>query len=392
MRKSVANEASGGAKLASLAPMQNGNFNPRFFRHLQNLYRSRTGYHLVLSDTNGSIQMGLPDCEKFPCMKTCRECRERIVNEALRTGKVCVDACHDGYIMWGLPFSFEGRIAGGLIVIGGEQDLHGDRERFEAACRDLYRLMRDHDILPNSTNGNGKDTDRVHRFVFRSTFNTLSEAIEIHGGPLIRSLQNAEFTEAESHFKTIREAFFSGSELPMDVIRGLVGDLVFTARRQFVDAGMDPYACYSEAGLLTEKISKARNPAQLGDILEAFLERFILLSRQRPKDPDDLLIEKATTYLEQHIREGLTRESVAKAVGISPSHFSRLIREKKGRTFTDLLNQYRIERACTLLVRSSHTLAEIASETGFCDQSYFSKVFRRYKDMTPATYREQHQL
>jgi len=83
---------------------------------------------------------------------------------------------------------------------------------------------------------------------------------------------------------------------------------------------------------------------------------------------------------------------VAKAVGISPSHFSRLIRDKKGRTFTDLLNQYRIERACVLLVRSSNTLADIANETGFCDQSYFSKVFRRYKDMSPARYRETHQL
>ena len=373
--------------------MINGTFNPGFFRYLQNVYQSKTGYNLVLSDTNGSIQMGLPDCERFPCMSTCRDCRERIVSEALRTGKVCVDSCHEGYILWGLPFAIEGKTVGGLIVIGGEQEIRERKDHFEEACRELYRLMNDHELLPDKENGsNGHDFSEVHRFVFRKTFSATVKALDEHGKPFIYCLQTAEFDEARIHFSKIRNAFRDASDLPIDLIRGLVGDLVFRARQQFVDAGMDAYACYSEAGLLLEKISRAEEVVHIEEILASFLERFILLSRQRPKDPDDMLIERATTYLEQHIRDELTRESVAKAVGISPSHFSRLIREKKGRTFTDLLNQYRIERACKLLVRSNYTLAQIANETGFCDQSYFSKVFRRYKDMTPANYREQHQL
>ncbi|NDV63101.1 helix-turn-helix domain-containing protein [Puniceicoccales bacterium CK1056] len=375
-----------------LKPMLNGTFNPGFFHYLQNLYRAKTGYNLVLSDVNGSIQMGLPDCDKFPCMRTCRECRERIVSEALRTGKVCVDACHEGYILWGLPFSVDGVIRGGLIVIGGEQDLHQENNRFKAACRELYRLMHEHQLLSDSHDIHESNFQDVHRFVFRNQFNELSEKLGEYGTPFIRCLKNAEFEEAEKHFEKIRDAFRNNADLPLDLIRGLVGDLVFQARQQFIGAGMDAYACSSEAGTLIESISKARTSQQIEAILEGFLKRFVLLSKQKSKDPDDHLIEKATTYLEKHIRDELTRESVAKAVGISPSHFSRLIREKKGRTFTDLLNQYRIERACSLLVRSSHSLAQIASETGFCDQSYFSKVFRRYKDVTPAKYRETHIL
>lgn len=372
--------------------MRNGSFNPRFFRYLQNLYQAKTGYHLVLADINGSIQMGLPDCDKFPCMQTCRDCRERIVSEALRTGRVCVDACHEGYILWGLPFVHEGATRGGLIVIGGEQDLRKDNGRFKAACRELRRLMHEHNLLPDSDDSTKHSFEEAPRFVFRKEFNELNDFLGSAGTPFIRCLKNAEFEEAEAHFARIQTAFQKACDLPIDVVRGLVGDLVFQARQQFVEAGMDAYACYSEAGALMQSVSNARTSVQIDQILQGFLERFILLARQRAKDPDDLLIEKATTYLEKHIRDELTRESVAKAVGISPSHFSRLIREKKGRTFTDLLNQYRIERACTLLVRSSHTLAEIAGETGFCDQSYFSKVFRRYKDVTPAKYRELHEL
>ncbi|MGC9452257.1 MAG: helix-turn-helix domain-containing protein [Oceanipulchritudo sp.] len=391
MRKKVASSGAIEPSSGPLSPMINGIFNPVFFQYLQNLYRSKTGYHLVLSDPNGSIQMGLPDCEKFPCMSSCRECRERIVSEALRTGKVCVDSCHEGYILWGLPFAVEGKPAGGLIVIGGEQDATNNRGKFEEACGELYRLMREHELLP-ALNGNSVELAEVHRFVYRKDFTSLHKEVELHGNPLINSLQTAEFDMAERHFESIKKAFRESPGLPMDMVRGLVGDLVYRARRQFVDGGMDAYACFSEAGFLLEKVALAEDTPAVLEVLDAFFARFVLLSRQRPKDPDELLIEKATTYLEEHIREELTRETVARAVGISPSHFSRLIREKKGRTFTDLLNQYRIEHAAKLLVRSSQTLAHIANETGFCDQSYFSKVFRRYKGVSPAKYREEHQL
>ena len=392
VRKSVARDVSGEPSFRGPPVMLNGTFNPAFFRHLQHAYESKTGYNLVLSDTNGSIQMGLPNCDKFPCMRSCRECREQIVSEALRTGQVCVDACHQGYIIWGLPFAIKGKTVGGLIVIGGEPSDIQNPQKFQGACEELYRMMQEHNILPELSENDLPNYGNIHRFVHRRDFTVLSRKLELHGKKLIKCMQMAEFEAAEDQFNEIRKAFFETPELPMDLLRGVSGDLIFEAKREFLKSGIDEYAALSEAGSLLHAMAKTNDKDQVLVVLESFFTRFSLFSRQRPKNQDDLLIEKATTYLESHIREDLTRESVAKAVGISPSHFSRLIRDKKGRTFTDLLNQYRIERACVLLVRSSNTLADIANETGFCDQSYFSKVFRRYKDMSPARYRETHQL
>lgn len=364
---------------------------PEFFRKLQNEYVSRTGYNLVLSDLNGSIQMGLPDCDKFPCMKSCRECRERIFSESLRTGKVCLDACHEGYVIWGLPYAVEDQPVGGLVVIGGVHNDSSDEKAFSDACQELYRMMDEMGILPDFSHSEALPLEKGHRFVRRQTFIDLSERMEAAAGPMVQCLATAEFDLARLHFNEIVIALREFSELPIDLVRGLGGELIFTARRQFVDAGMDPYSCYSESGLLLEQVSEIDGVEDLISVLEDFLKRFILLSQKAPKNPDALLIDKALTHIEEHLRENLTRESVARSVGISPSHFSRLIREKKGRTFTDLLNQYRIERASKLLVRSPRTLAEIASDCGFCDQSYFSKVFRRYKQMSPAKYRSSQQ-
>jgi AraC-like DNA-binding protein len=76
-------------------------------------------------------------------------------------------------------------------------------------------------------------------------------------------------------------------------------------------------------------------------------------------------------------------------VGISPSHFSRLLKERTGRTFTELLRQCRVDLACDLLRSTELSLAEIANACGFCDQSYFTRVFQDVKGMTPKPFRDE---
>jgi AraC-like DNA-binding protein len=383
---SEVSESAVNAQLATRLPLQ------AELESLQTAYESRTGYQLVVADTNGAIRMGVPNCDRFPCMKSCRECREQIIREAVRTGQVCVDSCHQGYCLWGLPLIFEGRLVGGVVVIGGELAVEKERPQFEAACFELFSLMKERNLLPPEIVGNASDAADVHRFIHRKAFARLEAQTEEIGREMIHAMKTAQFSEARSVYQRLRAVLLEGSMLPIEVWRGVLVQLIFRARNQFVDIGMDDYACYAEAGMLVQAMSLTQDTASIAEVMDNFLDRFELILRQRHKHPDDLLIERATTYLEEHLREELDRETVAKAVGISPSHLSRLLREKKGRTFTDLLNQYRIERASSLLIRTSHTLAEIAGESGFCDQSYFSKVFRRYKSQTPARYRETHSL
>jgi AraC-like DNA-binding protein len=378
------------SQLESMPPVKGGAFNPDFFKAFQAAYFRRTGYQLVLSDLDGSIRMGLPDCDKFPCMRSCRECRESIFREAIRTHQVCMDDCHEGYVIWGLPVVNAGQLVGGLVVIGGERNTDLDASRFDKACDTLREMMIDCALFVSPGESISKLEPKSHRFVNRETFEQTSSRMAELTASFLGFMKLAEIDQAEVVFKQIESLVLEMEELPVDLIRGLVGDLIYEAKRQFIQAGLDAYSCTAEAGDLIEGLSAVENREGLVRFLSRLHERMRFLSGQRTKDPDDLLVERASTYIEEHLRESLTRESVAEAIGISPSRFSRLVQQKKGRTFTDLLNQYRIERAALLLVRSSDSLAEIAGETGFCDQSYFSKVFRKYKELSPSAYREAH--
>jgi AraC family transcriptional regulator len=92
-------------------------------------------------------------------------------------------------------------------------------------------------------------------------------------------------------------------------------------------------------------------------------------------------------FMRAHLRDELSRETVATHAGLSVSHFSHLLRQKVGRSFSDLLRQYRVDRAGELLRRGSLELAQVAVECGFCDQSHFTRVFRRYTGASPRQYR-----
>ncbi|HIS78887.1 MAG TPA: helix-turn-helix transcriptional regulator, partial [Candidatus Caccousia stercoris] len=64
----------------------------------------------------------------------------------------------------------------------------------------------------------------------------------------------------------------------------------------------------------------------------------------------------------------------------------RYFKELTHRTPIDYLNYYRIEVACEQMVYSHRALTEIAYDCGFTDSSYFIKVFRHYKHMSPTQY------
>ena len=100
------------------------------------------------------------------------------------------------------------------------------------------------------------------------------------------------------------------------------------------------------------------------------------------------IVARALKIIREESAGPLTRAEVARKAGVSPSHLAGLLQERTGRSFTELVREARIERACELLRTSDHSMAAIADECGFCDQSYFTHVFLKIKKSTPKQYRD----
>jgi AraC-like DNA-binding protein len=79
--------------------------------------------------------------------------------------------------------------------------------------------------------------------------------------------------------------------------------------------------------------------------------------------------------------------SIADILGMSARTFTRRLSEH-GVTFRDLIQQKQEERAKFLLIKSDASIAQIAFETGFSEQSAFNRAFKRWTGKTPISYRK----
>jgi len=86
--------------------------------------------------------------------------------------------------------------------------------------------------------------------------------------------------------------------------------------------------------------------------------------------------------------EKLKLGDMAKALHLSESRTSHLVKKLSGKSFQELLLEERIKRAKTLLCSSGSPLAEIADLSGFSDEYHFSRIFKRCCGTTPGSYRK----
>jgi len=99
-------------------------------------------------------------------------------------------------------------------------------------------------------------------------------------------------------------------------------------------------------------------------------------------------VNKAIEHLSENYQREITVEEVSRLTGLGKSNFCRLFKLAMNTTFHQYLNEYRIYKACGLLLDTGKSISSIARETGFTEAKTFCKVFRKFAGMTPTEYRK----
>ena len=122
----------------------------------------------------------------------------------------------------------------------------------------------------------------------------------------------------------------------------------------------------------------------LQEVVEAFSES--MFSHNLPSKNNDI-VKKAMLYISEKFNTPLTLEDVSAYVHLHPSYFSTVFKNSTGLSFKEYLNKVRIEESKILLLNTDFSIIDIAIAVGFEDQSYFSKVFKKYTGTTPKQFR-----
>ena len=99
-------------------------------------------------------------------------------------------------------------------------------------------------------------------------------------------------------------------------------------------------------------------------------------------------IRDSVNYINRNYREQIRVSRLAERSGLSVSRYIQIFREEMGCAPKEYLMHIRLEKACGFLRYTNLTVKEISAMTGFEDQLYFSRVFRKYQKCSPTEYRK----
>lgn len=125
--------------------------------------------------------------------------------------------------------------------------------------------------------------------------------------------------------------------------------------------------------------------------LSHFLTTFIYNERfdksSAPAAPQDS-VDRAIAYFQSNLERVLTLDEIARAVNLSPTHFSYLFRKKTGFPPIEYFNHLKVQKACQYLRFTDLRIKEVAIRLGIEDPYYFSRFFSKIMGMSPKEYRQ----
>ncbi|MDK8380684.1 MULTISPECIES: helix-turn-helix domain-containing protein [unclassified Granulicatella] len=100
-------------------------------------------------------------------------------------------------------------------------------------------------------------------------------------------------------------------------------------------------------------------------------------------------IQRIIEYIDHHYKEDLSRTTLADMVYLSADHLARVFKKETGETLVKYITDKRIHAAKELLLDTKTPISQVASEVGYDNYSYFTKIFKEKTGVSPGDYRKQ---
>lgn len=136
-------------------------------------------------------------------------------------------------------------------------------------------------------------------------------------------------------------------------------------------------------------------PSKMDEINEALETMVQRLDKLPQEDSDDnqsqnagsFIVNQAFGFMEEHYAEKLTLQMVADFCYVSQWHLSKLLNKHCEKSFYDILNSIRIQKAKQFLADPRLKVGEISEMVGYADTAHFARTFKKMEGMSANEYR-----
>ncbi len=180
------------------------------------------------------------------------------------------------------------------------------------------------------------------------------------------------------------------SNLDFENAKARILELAVLLSRAALEGGADLEQIFGINYKFLNRINQFKTVAELSHWLSDIMVRFTdcVFNIVNIKHMDT--IYKAVDYIKRNYSRKITLEEVAGHVFLSPSYFSKVFKEELKISFNNYLNQIRIENSKRLLLNDNIDMIKVSEMSGFEEQSYYIKVFKKITGVTPGQYRRRY--
>ncbi len=135
-----------------------------------------------------------------------------------------------------------------------------------------------------------------------------------------------------------------------------------------------------------ELMNNADNIIYSNSCLYAFLSSFQTSEMKISVNENDI-IQQCITYMKENLEKNLRLDDFSKKLNMSSSHLSAIFRKRMKYSPIHLFTSFKIQKACQMLMDSSHNIKTIAYSLGYDDQYHFSRVFKNIMGVSPKNFK-----
>lgn len=367
------------------------------FELLAAAYFDAWGLRCVLTDDEGGILGGDAPHSGCGTDTDCASARKQALDEALRWGEPSMILCPAGYVIWAVPVMENSLVTGAIVVekamVGTDHDPLSP-EQLRGAVSDLLAMAEEANLTNaalmelrrTAARRESERAEAIHE-VKGQNYQSIRDLYLLEEPALISAIKRGDRPAAREILnKVLVGIYYFGRERPL-LLKSFILELIVTMSRSAVEAGGDPSELLGTNYSSFADLAEIETEEELCAWLVSMLERIMDAIKFHREFPSTVLLGAALRFMEEHLHEDMSRDDVANVACLSPSHFSRVVKQTFGQSFTDLLAKMRVDKARELLARTDGSLIQVCLECGFSDPSYFAKVFRKYTGRTPGEYR-----
>jgi len=202
---------------------------------------------------------------------------------------------------------------------------------------------------------------------------------------ILNYIDTGDLNSISEELDLIRKQIEAAAYISYDNILFIYNQLIGVTIKYLNEKSINTSAIFANRGNIYSIMASMETLDELDAYFKQFFAEISLFVDHSGQEVNYL--EKIFAYLDEHYKEEIVFEDMAKEIGISYSYMRKIVYELTGKSLMECINQKRIQKAKQLLVKSTLNVAQIAAEVGYNNIQSFNRFFRKFEGITPSSYK-----